>query len=242
MQKFNLEEKKKQLYEVELQLDKINPNYYLLDGVINFEAYFNSQFKVLICNMENYGYDGSKYYLKNVYESWLKDSYVNGKNKRVYPKTFRNSMRFIYVLLEKISKNKDVGFKLERNTDSLNLLKNVVNQIAYINIRKTSNKTGSTKADVNAIKENALKNDELIKKQIEILEPDILIIGGELTRNILNDFYDNKMPKFKKIEIVKDGFSKPTIVCSLRHFSRCNYAKWKADLNAIVDNVTSITN
>ena len=35
MQKFNLEEKKKQLYEVELQLDKINPNYYLLDGVIN---------------------------------------------------------------------------------------------------------------------------------------------------------------------------------------------------------------
>ncbi|MFV0419739.1 MAG: hypothetical protein ACK5KT_13540 [Dysgonomonas sp.] len=166
----------------------------ILDGIINIEKYSSQKYKILWILKESNDLDangkGGGWSLTEAINS-LKDWESQINTGKI---TFRRIIYASYGLLN--------NFVLWNDMPSVNDDPNVfetIKKIAYINVKKVP---GGTTANQNVIKKAYSDNKDLLLKQIELYNPDI-IIGG----NTLHYFFDDlPIPMDKKISDGKTAY------------------------------------
>lgn len=130
---------------------------FIRDGIVNHEKYWNSKVKILFLLKE---VNGGK--------DWdLREFLREGGRKQ----TWDNVTRWIIGI-----NNLDRDIPWEE-IDSINEAqrKEALHQIAVVNVKKVSGGHTSVKEQISNAAEN---NSEMLRKQINMYEPDIIICGG----------------------------------------------------------------
>ncbi|MCF7792056.1 MAG: hypothetical protein K9M56_08675 [Victivallales bacterium] len=188
------------------------------------KSYWTQKNKVLFINEEPYGYEdcGVVDVDKETLLGWF---YDKGNTKT---KTVKYSIAFIKVLLDSLQNDQEPNRSDLRTAYYANQeLENILDKIAYYNIRSTSN--NKKREDYNAIVasgNNVISQN--IYMEIKALNPDIIIIGGDAARKAFNSM-SNLYIDYKSC--IK---SENAIIQSIKHPSIPNY-------NDYIDAIKTIT-
>lgn len=149
---------------------------FVADGTINSEKWEEANKKILVILKETNDFDD--YGLNDL----INKNINNSKSGIWKGLTWHNVGRVSYSLL-----NISASFK-----DAHKKRKETLKHIAVMNIKKT---TGKSKSKNKVIKSHAKRYKDYIKKEIEIINPDIVLLGGtyDFLKRILNleKIYDN---------------------------------------------------
>lgn len=203
---YNIAKKKTESF-----LSESNVKHYMLYAPTT-ESYWSQNPKLLILNLEPYGYEGHHLYHvdKETLVSWL-------NNKK--SKTVRYTMSFVSVFLNAFMKRVVPTVTNFRSTfNDTEHLSKVLDKICYYNIRALSNDVVPQKQ----LSENDFsgKLSELLGEELKALDADIIIISGDQPRIIANKILFPTTP-FNPHSVQEiDG----KIVICTKHFSRPSYA------------------
>lgn len=187
------------------------------DGPNDFCKWENQKLKLLFYYKETYGYDnfGGTSISEN-YAKWIIDNIPTNKKMGMLS----------YLLIETANSGKifeyDENF-LKNLYKNHNLLIEYLSNSSIININKLSiseNNTSDSK-----IRDKSRENREILKAQLEMLEPTIIICGGRVTSDSLYcdiNFLSKNYYKFEVAEIVDNMIIAP--FCHLAS-SSCWYEK-----------------
>ncbi|MBF8458324.1 hypothetical protein IV494_14160 [Kaistella sp. G5-32] len=141
----------------------------MVDGAINNEVFLNSKYKIAWFLKESYSEDdGSQYYrdlftAENLYEDFFKN---------VATPTWHPIIYISYAILNNFQKWNDLP-----DIKEFPQMAEVIHNIAILNANKEYSKTGTFTTDDN-LKKGFEKFKSIILRQINILNPDILIFGN----------------------------------------------------------------
>lgn len=195
--------------------------HYCVDGPLS-TAYWAAHPRILVLNLESYGYDQSgRTEVAREFPKW-----IGGLNR-----TPTWSLAFVAGL----RRTRELRRSLDRAelASVRRLVKERLGEfadIAYVNVRKTSNP--NTVLDAPAIYK-ALAGDwlRLLKQQCEALQPQLVITSGYLGSVAANRIFSFATPlAFGGIGRSEAG----PLVVSLRHFSRARYADLLRGIDLIV--------
>lgn len=161
-------------------IDKFENVLPLIDGIINPENYLNSKYKILWILKEPYdGFDevGNPESEGGDYREWLSKNLYEYKK---YP-TWRRIAYTSFGILNNISYDDmdDLQKKIDVNDNVFDVIRN----IAFINVKKTPGKKGTTPSTLKIAYD---RYKEVLLKQIRTYDPDI-IIGGYTLPLFLKD-------------------------------------------------------
>jgi hypothetical protein len=169
-----LENFKKELDKINLEIidcyreGEIMPIY---DGCLNPDSYYKSPLKILWLMKEPYDeYDGlgdwslPDFFMKEY------DKFFQGLILKT--PTWRTVVHTTYCIFENFS-NYDSTKSINSNPSMANYL----NNIAWVNIQKLPSKTGS-RTKIENIRFAYVKHKEIINKQIDLINPQIIICGN----------------------------------------------------------------
>lgn len=148
----------------------------MIDGALDYSKWSDQKLKVLFYYKETYGYhDFGVTSISDYYERWI-------ENNRTYKKTaLMASILMRYAETKEFDEYNQKDFKkMYRNKK---LLKDTISRVAFVNVNKTSNKSNNT--NDKAIRQKSMQYSEMLKKQLEVLNPDIIICGGRVTADSL---------------------------------------------------------
>ena len=134
--------------------NNIQPSRICKDGVINTDKYYNAPAKILFCLKEVNDYKDRD----------LREMLNDGPKYQMW----HTISRWAAGLLSDFNPNFN-------KIDNYEQMKNALIQIAAINLKKTS---GGNRADMSVINAFAKQDRELLIKQIELINPEILIACG----------------------------------------------------------------
>lgn len=178
--------------DYKIQVDQKYGEYvgFVLDGPIDPERWFSNKqkLKVLFLLKEAYGYNEDEFY--NIMES--PDSYNAAKtNKQITRLSF--ALNKVYKIFEssKVSYISDENlFQLidpiydEMHSKKIHDIKNSYLDIAIIEVKKISGLSKSTDID---IRKHSKENAEFLTRQIQFLQPNIIICGGPIVWTSLKE-------------------------------------------------------
>ncbi len=190
--------------------------------------FWSSNPRILVCNLEPYGEtEGIIDFNIDIFvNDWMKK--VKGYNAN----TPRNTAKFIYGLLKSISgvKPENIDF---RSIDEIDLIKSM-EKVAYLNFRVDQNTGQSKNAENSKIREQFINvTNGYFKNQIELLNPEIIIISSALGCELFNYCFKDCNLYF---QTVKEWDNK--VICSTNHFSRVKYENFNESISKIVSILT----
>jgi len=151
-------------------VEEIYPVY---DGIVNDHEYSNAKYKILWILKEPHDKDGGNWYMKD---------FIGNKDRlreyRNWPRTFNPIIYVTYSILNGFSSWNELDDTSE-NPDMIDVLR----KIAYINLKKIP---GETVSVPDVIQKAYEENKDIILKQIELCDPN-MIIGGSTMSIIAND-------------------------------------------------------
>jgi hypothetical protein len=155
----------------------LESDHFVEDGVISHEHWESTPHKILFILKETNGYEGNITPLIN------KAITLNPKSKLWARPTFHNIGRWAYGL-------QNLPESVENYNQAHKSRKSSLLSCAFINIKKTSGERTAGKE----VEYHATKYASLIRKQIDILSPKIIVFGG--TYQIMKN---HVMPEMAKI-------------------------------------------
>lgn len=177
----------KRLLLNQLMEDRINEpendRFIITDGVMKPELYFNHKIRLVWMLKEPYdevgGTGGGWSYF---------DMFPDGENlyrvqfNRGHKTTWHPIIYVSYGIYNDFQKWEDMNYIRDKNE-----MCDIVRQVAFINSQKLPSK-GFTNTNFEDLLESISKNSDLLMKQIDLLNPNVLIFGNtiELYKNILN--------------------------------------------------------
>lgn len=154
----NLFSEWKKVYELD------GADHFVEDGIVSIEYWEKSKIRVLFILKETNNFKGN---INELIESTVNKT--RKKRSKLWQRpTFHNIGRWTYGLIN--SNN-----RIEPYETSHDKRKKALLSCAFINIKKTAGEKSSQKK---IIDENAKKYNTFIKKQIDIIEPDIIVFSG----------------------------------------------------------------
>lgn len=186
------------------------------------DQYWSFTPRILVCNIEPY--DQREGIIK-VDMDFFKTHWMK-QISRYNAQTPRYTAKFITGLLKAINSQKvesDDFKKFDENELILSLEK-----IAYLNFRVNSGKNVSANKN-DSVPEQIKVTGGYITKQIELLNPEIIIIAGKESCKIFNTLYKDCNLSFNEIKRWNNK-----IICSTSHFSRVKYENFKETICEIV--------
>jgi hypothetical protein len=211
---FSIENYTNQKILIDLMIKEKLPDWektqgFISDGLINPSMYSNAYPKIICLLCESYGWDKEgitnieKQRRPNregvqsneVYKKKVLDSDILGllPHNRKAVATTRNLCTCLTYVFRAIENNehitKDILYKesLLRSTISNNIvLQKTLEKIAWINVKKVSRSTG-TRQNNDEIKAHFIINRDIIKKQIEIINPDIILAFSEPVESVIKN-------------------------------------------------------
>jgi hypothetical protein len=157
------------------QIEKIgldNDRHFVIDGIIDLEKYLNAKYRILWVLKEASSNDTWSYLVKFKDIVWLKE-----KGKSV--PTLKRIIYTTYGILRDCEWHEIPDAKNEKAFEPLQ-------EIAIINIKKIP---GSSTSDDKIIQQAYYENQELLRMQINVYNPDIIIFGNTLQYFYKSDFH-----------------------------------------------------
>jgi hypothetical protein len=177
-----------------------------------FDNYWEATPKILVCNLETYGYDESG--VTNVtleqLKDWMWDTHIT--------KTTRYTSVFISALQQSLGGNSLTAKEIKDSYHDYDNLVIAMSKICYMNFRKQSNP--NVTQDINAILTEADKYKEFLEKFILTCNPDIMIVSGKTGVTCFNEIFNSSEPLSFDSETIHQGIR----VISTRHLSRIKYS------------------
>ena len=212
--------------------DKISDNeneiFPIFDGPLSVKEYFNSPIKIMWLMKEAYGddFDFTDIIEKN-YEGFLND-FINGKSRTTWHPVVYTTYGILNNLEWKIIPD------IKDDSEIVKCLKNV----AWVNIQKLPSSTGTT-TNMNNINIAFEKYQTIIKNQIELLNPDIIICGGIYrTPGLLEKIFDTSIVDKIEDSWVEYNNSSNFLILSAYHPScRRKKEKYVNDINDVVKKI-----
>ncbi len=149
----------------------------VIDGPIDMHKWDNAKLKLLFYYKETYGYNeygGTS--ISDNYKQWIYDNI----------KTYKKIGLLSYLLIESYSNSKIIDFdeiELKRLYNDHDFLIEVVSKVSLVNIGKIS--IPANKTSDSLIRDKSRINSIFLKKQLEILNPHVIICGGRVTADSL---------------------------------------------------------
>jgi hypothetical protein len=164
---------------------------FIADGVINPVLYKKEKLKVLVILSETYGYDSCG--VVDIENQSTKDIMGLGSAQVQSP---RKLSTLFWLLFNSIEKKKKISYEdfiglslLKINDYNYSELQKVLMKVAWINVKKASKcvEDVNCKQDYNDIYRNAFRNKEVLKKQLSLISPDLIIVCGAPVFDSLNE-------------------------------------------------------
>lgn len=203
----------------------------LYDGPTNFGSWNQQNLKVVCLYKESYGYnldEGTR--VSDKYVQWLNAPKV---------KTYWKIGLLIYIVNRKLQDrtwkaNVNDLKRLVRETQRLTLAREL-SKVALINLNKFSIPENATKDKFVAIrgKENAM----LVRSQLTMLQPDIIICGGRVVcKTYVDEIDTTERDRYIYGEVERSAFGK---VANFMHVSApsCGYSRLIDYANKIVASI-----
>lgn len=165
-----------------------NTEGFISDGIINPEIYSRQKLKILVILAESYGYneDGET----NIEDQLGKDILGLGNPK---VQTIRKLASLFWLIHKSFASGNLISIKdfvdneffktTQRNYCEL---QEALLRVAWINVKKASNP--QTKMDEGKVYSDALKNKEILSRQINSISPDLVIVCSNV---VINSIYDS---------------------------------------------------
>jgi hypothetical protein len=187
------------------------------DGPIDFNKWEKQKIKLLFYYKETYGYDdfgGTS--ISEHYKEWILDNIP----------TYKKMGMLAYLLIETTNSGKIFEYDetfLKDLYQNHNLLIDCLSNTSILNINKLS--IAENKTSDSVIREKSRENKIILKTQIEILEPTVIICGGRVTSDSLFldiNYLGRKNYEFEVAEIIDNK-----IIAPFQHLSSrtCWYEK-----------------
>ncbi len=209
----------KKYLKIECQLQK----EFLIYGPLS-STYWNSNIKILFCNLEPYKFS-SKANGKQVTYNFMK------KEGWIYNRTIKKTADQIFNIMKIIEKKIPNSFNDLENEAPTAVLK----KVAYLNWRPTKNRTGTISADIKNIYSWVEKLKDKYEEQLEILQPDIIIISsGEKGKEIFKKIFPDNIIKKNNIAVISLK-KKKSVVCFTTHPSRISNKELNGNSRKIVN-------
>lgn len=143
---------------------------FIRDGVINPEVFYSSDFRPLFLLKEAYGKDESN-------NDIAKEHNINfGEDCKQKNSTWPNISRWIYAMLNTTKEKPAEYTELDCFTDKKN---EYLQKMAVVNIKKSNGFSITIPKNLNFY---VVKDRKKIKKQIELINPTIIVCGNTLSR------------------------------------------------------------
>lgn len=162
------------------------------DGIIDEDSYNRQKLKVVVLLKETNGndFEGNEVEQQKDFEylHWLKHQQVNNEPELrkkgnleyvetnvFYHHTFKKLCHWLSMLFDIIETGETTSEKYLKNGKvDIEKVRTILNNVALINLKKT---WGKESTNANSLHEYATNNEisSILKKQIEILEPDIVL-------------------------------------------------------------------
>lgn len=198
---------------------KHNIEHFQTDGPVT-EAYWEQPIRIVIANLESYGYDECNHSkVQKEIHTWFDDRH----------NTVLNSILFAHCLLsgikgELLSRNQMLSLRKQHYE-----IRETLDKTSYINLKKVS----GSQVNLNKHEYKSVMDlpgyCALLKTQIEALNPHILIVSGRDGLATIRQVYANSQISYNGSLLVKGG----PIVGSIRHFSRIQYANFEDRIDVI---------
>jgi hypothetical protein len=160
--------------EISKRIEQIgidNNSHYVIDGIIDIEKYLCAKYRILWVLKEASSNDSWSYPVKFKDIAWLKE-----KGKSVL--TLKRVIYTTYGILRDCEWHEIPDANNEKSFEPLQ-------EIAIINIKKIP---GGSISENNEIQQAYYDNQELLKRQIEIYNPNVVIFGNTLQYFYKSDF------------------------------------------------------
>jgi len=184
---------------------------FIADGLTCPESYQKSDFKIAVLLGESYGYDECK-----VTDIEDKPSEILGL-KDVRRKTSRKIPALVSSVLAAFEK-KELLIRLPRvfagNSENLKCLEEALKKIAWINVKKVSHhsprKGQGVRQSYSDIYKHAQLNKEILKLQLQSIDPDLMIVCSAPVFNSLFDMnlLGENIQRGKKYKLQKNKSGK----------------------------------
>jgi hypothetical protein len=207
-------------------LDKLMSQNSRKDGEFNMiygpltDDYWNQGKKILVCNLETYGDYGCdvKLDLNYFHGMWIEKQKI---------RTAYNTALFFDSLEKSVNNNNPISSEeIQQNSHNKVSFKESLSKIAYMNLRKISNRT--VNQNINEIAKEVNEQLSNLKMQIELLEPNILILGGWQACLEFNKIFQSNLNRDGRVCIGNMH------VYSIRHFSRFSYGYFAKKIEEIM--------
>lgn len=167
----------KKIEEIDKEIDSIiyEGRTAIKDGIIDIDNYLASDLKIMWILKEVNSPDDENWDMRDVLKN-LK-SECGSKVKTGWANTFNSIIYTTYGILYR--KFKEDIPRTDEDPQIIDVLKN----IAFVNVKKVS---GGAKANYNKLHDFHKKHGEILKNQIEVFNPDVIICGNIL--EIIDDF------------------------------------------------------
>ena len=192
------------------------------------DRYWSEPFRVMILNMEAYGYDGHCEVDRDTLIDWLYDA----GNTRT--RTTRYSLAILSVLLNRLEKSSEASWdSLQAAYGDDALLEDTLDRTVYFNIRPETNER--KEQDFAAIAGvGSSEVGQLIWAEIQALEPHVILVGGQAGLVALNGVAAFNPPiPFRGSIIAPSG----VVIQSISHPSRPQYEEWASAIESIAQKI-----
>jgi len=162
---------------------------FIADGLICPESYKKSNFKIAVLLGESYGYDECG--VTDI-ERQVSNDILGVHNYKV--KTPRKVSALVSLIFESLQKKELLTREqLPRlflgDSANLSRLCEYIKNIAWINVKKASRHYG-TRQNPSEIYRNAKRNEEVLKLQVQSIDPDLMIV---CSAPVFNSLFDMKL-------------------------------------------------
>ena len=215
--------------------DSLNNKAPIIDGPLSVNEYYNAPIKIMWLMKEAYddegdgGWSFTDFYTKD-YDGFYSDL-IRGKSRGTWQPVVYTS----YGIL-KACNNENIKYNQIPDIWNKPELAKSLSNIAWINVQKLPSKKGS-RTDMNHIKDALDTYCTIIKKQIDLLNPDIIICGGlyrvhRLFNKLFGTSIENKIDQNSWVEYCL--IDNKLIISAYHPSYACNKEKYVNDIIAVV--------
>lgn len=192
------------------------------------DRYWSEPFRLMILNMEAYGYGGHCDVDRDTLIDWLYDAGNTGT------RTTRYSLAILSVLLKRLERLSEASWDaLQTAYGDDTLLEETLDRTVYFNIRpETNDRKEQDYAAIAGVGSSEI--GKFIWAEIQALEPHVILVGGQAGLAALNGVAAMNPPiPFRGSSIHPSGL----IIQSISHPSRPQYEEWASVIEGIAQRI-----
>ena len=208
-------------------LSRTSAEHHMFHGPVS-DRYWSEPFRVMILNMEAYGYDGHCEVDRDTLIAWLNDEGNTGT------RTTRYSLAILSVLLKRLEKSSEASWDaLQAAYGDDTRLKDTLDRTVYFNIRpETNDRKEQDYAAIAGVGSSEV--GKLIWAEIQSLEPHVILVGGQAGLEALNGVAAINPPiPFRGSIVDPSGL----VIQSISHPSRPRYEDWASAIESITQRI-----